>query len=248
MTALFWALLGFAAGLALGKMLPMTRSAAPSGQPRRAEPLDHDEYKERRGRLDRGYTESMNQYDRLVTWASGGALVVSVTLLDKFGGNASPETAWILGASWLLLALSLLTSLTSQYTSSRVYSWRTRELDHLQKPPAEDAEKTVKVGWGTEAARLDRVAARWGKLTKWLNPSSGLLLVGGLMLMSGFAFLNAPFRSPSSVGGAPSGQQGERASGSEQERPPAPEPVKKGNEDLGEPVRRPPTPPPPEKR
>ena len=132
----------------------------------------------------------MNQYDKLVPWASGGALVLSVTFIEKFGQNASPNTGWLLGTSWVLLGLSLLSSLLSQYASTRMYSWRLRELENVQRPLDSRAESCA-----GEALRLNRLAGLWGTATKWFTFLSGVvLLVGGLMCLARFAYLNAPFR------------------------------------------------------
>ena len=180
------AFLGFVAGWYVRGLRP----AHSVSTPRRTEPWDPHEHARRRDRLDRGYTDSMNQYDKLVPWASGGALVLSVTFIEKFGQNASPNTGWLLGTSWVLLGLSLLSSLLSQYASTRMYSWRLRELEHVQQPLESRAES-----WAGEARRFDRLAGLWGTATKWLTFLSGVvLLVGGLMFLARFAYLNAPFR------------------------------------------------------
>jgi hypothetical protein len=84
--------------------------------------------------LDRADTDSMKEYDRLVTWTSGGALLASITFLEKIAPGPTQSTAWLPTTGWALLPArrALLMSLTSQYASSRVHSWRMRELDHLQ--------------------------------------------------------------------------------------------------------------------
>jgi hypothetical protein len=161
-------------------------SALPA--PRRAEPLGHDEYLARRERLDRAYTDSIREYDRLVTWVSGGALLVSITFVEKLAPHPIPATAWLLGLSWALLAGALLLSLISQYASSRVHSWRMGELDHLQKPLAERP-----ANWSAEAGRLSRGARVWALATKWTTALSGLVLVAGMVALSRFAFQNVPF-------------------------------------------------------
>jgi hypothetical protein len=201
---------------------------------RRTEPLEHDEYLKRRDALRRDYTESMREYDRLVTWASGGALALSITFLDKFGQNADPATKWWLGAGWIFLGLAFAASLWSQYFSSRVHSWRSNELDHLQKAPDDrDWEP-----WSTTALHLDRVSTRYGLATKYLTFISGVLLLGGIMSVAVFAFRNAPFKSANTPG---------------QTSVPVPVTDKKGLEYHPEPVPRPQpappkTPPPQEKR
>jgi len=191
---------------------------------RRTGPLDHDEYRERRKAMDLAYTESIREYDRLVTWSSAGALGLSITFLEKFGNGADRASTWWLAAGWVSLGLALASSLWSQYFSSRIYSWRRNELDHLQLQP-EDRSET----WETKAVRLDRVASKYALATKLLTVASGVLLVGGMMFIARFAFLNAPF---SAAGGAP-------------ERPPVVVPGEKKGQDYNpEPVPRPqPSPP-----
>jgi hypothetical protein len=156
---------------------------------RRTDPLAHDDYLKQREALRVSYTESIREYDRLVTWASAGALGLSVTFLEKFGQDADVRTAWWLGVGWASLLAAFATSLWSQYASSRIHSWRRNELDHLQLEPAKRLTT-----WQTEAVRLHRVASRYGFATKWLTFISGVLLVGGIMFVATFAFLNAPFK------------------------------------------------------
>lgn len=191
---------------------------------RRTAPLDREEYEKRRESLGLAYTESIREYDRLVTWASAGALGLSITFLDKFGDGADSETAWLLGTGWALLGAAFATSLWSQFASSRIHSWRRNELDHLQLEPQERSEM-----WSAQAIRLDRVASRYGAWTKRLTFMSGVLLVGGMMFIATFAFLNAPFAD--SKGGP--------------QRPPAVGPTeKKGQEYNPEPVPKPQSTPP----
>ena len=185
--------------------------------PRRTEPLDRDDYLKHRDALALSYRESIREYDRLVTWASAGALGLSITFLEKFGQDADSRTAWLLGVGWILLGTAFATSLWSQYFSSRIHSWRRRELEHCQLATA-DRQKT----WATEAARLNRIVGRYGTATWWLTFISGVLLIGGIMSVATFAFLNAPFKSAEVPRTAV-----------------VPAIEKKGLEDLPEPVRKP---------
>jgi hypothetical protein len=156
-------------------------------------PMDRDEYLKQREALVAAYTSSLKEYDRLVTWASAGALGISISFLEKFGANADRRTAWILAAGWGLLAVSFALSLWSQYTSSRLHSWRRQELDHCQMPVV-DRPHT----WAIEAARLDTIGLRYGKTTRWMTFVSGIALVGGIVTIASFAFLNAPFKDAGS--------------------------------------------------
>jgi len=201
---------------------------------RRTEPLARDDYLKQRDALAVYYRESIQEYDRLVTWASAGALGLSITFLEKFGQGADSRTKWLLAAGWTLLCLAFATSLWSQYASSRIHSCRRKELDHLQLAVADRKEM-----WAEEAVRLERTAKRYGVVTRRLTFTSGMLLVGGIMLVATFAFLNAPFKPAGVIPDKPA------------TAPRTTEltiPEKRGTEYLPEPVLRPQSPPPPSKK
>ena len=193
----------------------------------------HDDYLKRRDAVVLAYKESIQEYDRLVTWASAGALGLSITFLEKFGQGADSRTAWLLGAGWISLGAAFATSLWSQYFSSRIHSWKLRELDCRQLATA-DRPKT----WADDVDRCDRKAHSYGATTRWLTFISGLLLVGGIMLVATFAFLNAPFKSAATTSDI---------AGDPPRTTVAPVTEKKGLEYLPEPVRRPQSPPPSKK-
>lgn len=197
---------------------------------KRTTPLDHDEYSKYRDHMVLFYKESMQEYDRLVTWASAGALGLSITFLEKFGQGADSRTKWLLGSGWLLLGASFATSLWAQYFSSRIHSSAMTELDHLQLAPTARSNT-----WAARAVRLDRTVRRYSAAVKWLTFISGVLLVGGIMSVATFAFLNAPFKPAGVIPDKPA------------VAPRTTEmtiPEKRGTEYLPEPVRRPQSPPP----
>ena len=223
--------MALAGGVAAGWLWRTVRPTGPVRQPSRTAPYDHDEYLRRLDRLDRAYTDSIKEYDRLVTWISGGALGVSVTFAERLGPQVRDGTEWLLAAGWITLGGALLTSLWSQYASSRVHSWRRRELDHLQ---TEIVNRPV--AWEQEARRLNLVSRLYGRTTKWLTFASGVLLVGGFMLLARYAFLN--------VSPQPANQNVVQQDRDERRPPirvPDPVPEKRGLEDLPEPLPRPST-------
>jgi hypothetical protein len=224
--------LTFAAGLGGGWFARSTWGRFDS-PPQRVQPLPHDDYLARRERLDRAYTESMREYDRLVTWASGGALLVSVTFLEKLAPNPRQGTEWLLATGWALLVGALLLSLLSQYASSRIHSWRLRELNQLQ---VEVAARSAM--WQQTANRLHAGCAAWGKVTKWTTFSSGMVLVFALVAVAAFAFQNTTFVQP---------KEGVMGNGPTETKP-MPVPEKRSLEDIPEPVPRPAPEPPAEKK
>jgi hypothetical protein len=155
-------------------------------------PLPEDEYRQRTERSREAYLQSMEKYDKLVPWASGGAMVLSITFLNSLAGRALITTSWILACAWASLILSFLSSIGSQYTSSRIHSWQGALLRTLQKPPdpAGTVERRV---WEEEARRYERRFQRNGAFTQYLNVAAGVLLTLGLALLAVFAYLNAPF-------------------------------------------------------
>lgn len=154
---------------------------------------EHDYYRIRRVRAA-AYTASINEYNRLVTWISGGALGLSITFVEKLSPQIRPGSAWMLISGWALLGVALLTSLFSHYASSRVHSMKLRELDHFQTPP--DQRRGA---WSAEAKRFDWWAASYGRATNVLTMASGLFLVGGFMFLAGFAYASVSSDAPESV-------------------------------------------------
>ena len=146
-------------------------------------PRTHDEYLRLRDIRATAYTASTREYDRLVTWISGGALGLSITFVEKLTPQIRPGSAWMLISGWAFLGLALLTSLFSHYSSSRIHSTRLRELDHVQIPIDERS-----ASWRDTARWLGHWAAIWGWTTKGLTIASGWFLVGGFMFLAGFAF------------------------------------------------------------
>ena len=128
---------------------------------------------------------------------------------------------------------ALLTSLWSQYASSRVHSWRRRELDHLQTQLADRPAV-----WANEAWRLDLISRAYGKATKWLTLVSGILLVGGFMFLARYAFLNVSDRTDVNRVVVQQDRDDRRPPTT---TVPAPVPEKRGLEDIPEPLPRPAT-------
>lgn len=220
---LLFVLAAFVAGVTACWLITTWRTDPKLETPRRLEPLEHDEYLKRRGGLVDGYNTSMKEYDRLVTWISAGALALSVTFAEKVGLQTSPRYFWLLGCGWALLGVTLLTSLISQYTSTRIHTWKIRELEHLQATVEERAED-----WSSVALALERKARFYADWTKRLNVVVAPLLVGGLMSLAVFAFTNLPILTNTNES-----RDGNRRTQVYEV------PEKRGLEDLGEPLPRP---------
>ena len=192
-TFLLGVLVGLIAGRAVWRQ-PTVRVQSPKPLPA---PLPDDEYRQRSERSREAYLQSMEKYDKLVPWASGGAMVLSITFLNSLAGRALTSTSWLLACAWVSLIVSFLSSIVSQYTSSRIHSWQRAFLRTLQKPPGPAATADERLVWEREARRYERLVQRNGTFTQCLNVAAGVLLTLGLALLAVFTYLNAPFGKPS---------------------------------------------------
>ncbi len=149
----------------------------------------YEHYLELRKGFEDSYSKGMGQYDRLIPWGGGGALVLSMTFLNTFKSGVSAESLWYLGAAWTALILSISSSIISQYTSSRIFKRRIHLLDKKQmaKPVDSDAEE-----FKTKMQELEKQIGRWNRLTWILNPVAGLFLIVGISMLALFALTNVP--------------------------------------------------------
>src|SRR5437667_11350946 len=85
----------------------VTRATARARRTALPTPLAPEVYAKRRVELVDMYRYGQQQYDRLVPWGSGGALLVSITLLEKLIQVPAPGSMPILavGWGWLFAAL-----------------------------------------------------------------------------------------------------------------------------------------------
>ena len=156
-------------------------------------PLDQAEYDKRLAYIDLRYHDAMAQYDKLIPWAAGGGLVVSMTFISAFAQSAPSWTKWILGGAWGALVMALLCSILSQYASTRIQVWAKSYLKSRQNPPDQTATPEANEAWRRETIAFERRSAKNGSRTKILNVSAGILLVVGLITLGLFAMLAVPF-------------------------------------------------------
>lgn len=194
----YLALVGaFAVGLAIGLVIGRIRwhrdqlsSTDADGVTR---PLSKEEYEKSLAKADERYHDAMALYDKLVPWAAGGALVVSLSFVSSFSKVVPRESKWILASAWGALVLALLSSILSQYSSTRIQVWRMAYLRSRQNPPKKSADDATVEKWRNEILEFQRKSSKSGRWTKRLNVSGGVLLIVGLLALGGFAILAVPF-------------------------------------------------------
>ncbi len=158
----------------------VTRTVVRAAQPPLPTPLPPEAYAKRRVELVDMYKYGQQQYDRLIPWGSGGALLISITLLEKSIRAPVPGTMPILAMGWGLLFAALAAAIVGHYTSARSYEAGWDALDIAQLTPED------RVGH----ARQEKRAWRMNGATKLLNFIAGLGLLAGVALVIWFAYLN----------------------------------------------------------
>lgn len=158
-------------------------------------PLDAAEYADWLEGNRVRYRDAMAQYDKLIPWASGGALVVSLSFVSSLAAVAPSWSKWILGFAWLLLVGSLLSSILSQYSSTRIQVWAKIYMNLRQTPPEAEPGSEDYDKWRNETLEFERKSRRSGRNTKALNVLGGILLVAGLLTLGVFGIAAVPFGS-----------------------------------------------------
>jgi hypothetical protein len=105
-----------------------------------------------------------------------GALVLSITFLDRIAPNPDPSSRPFLIVSWGLLLLSLFSTLSAMLISQRAFD------DHLGEFDAAFKETRP---FQMPVARVRRA--------RWLFAAGTLLLGAGVASLAVFAFINVPF-------------------------------------------------------
>lgn len=126
------------------------------------ETLDH-----RRHLLEALHAASQD-FDRAIMTLSAGALGVSIAFVRDIAVN--PSALCLLRSSWILFTLSLLLILISFITSQEALRFEIEKLGQT----------------ATEA----RPGGGFGVATLWLNITSGLSLVAGVVCLVWFALVN----------------------------------------------------------
>ena len=185
--------LGYATALVVDKFKSRSATVEPEPSGHIPLPLKREEYDRWLAGNDKRYHDAMAQYDRLVPWASGGALVISLSFVTAFSEVAPPSTKWFLAFAWLALAGALLSSILSQYASTRIQVWAKRYMESRQNPPKKGADATLILDWKRKALEFERRVRVSARATKVLNVLAGALLVIGLLALGAFATLAVPF-------------------------------------------------------
>lgn len=127
----------------------------------------NDEY---RRQLDDALGQSSTDYDRTILTLSSGALAVSIAFLRDIAPD--PSCVALVVVAWILLGLSLASTLLSHATSQKALLYSRKKLD--------EGKPDLSRGGG------------WGTATSILNGASGVTFLIGALLLIVFAIINLP--------------------------------------------------------
>ena len=133
-------------------------------------------YLDHRKVLNNMELEVSGRYDQWIITLAGGALIFSITFLEKIATQPKPLTLWFLGASWIFLLLTLIFGLFSLLTSQSAIR---RERDILdenlgEENPTPESQKNI-----------------FATCTHLLNVLSIITFALGIMLLCLFSILNS---------------------------------------------------------
>lgn len=151
-----------------GHEVPAPRQDFPEG-------LSRDEYFAERQLLLGARQRSYQRADQMVIGGATGALLLSITFLEKIAPSPVVTRPPLLVCAWVVLLVCLSASLFGQYSSARAFDCEIARLEALIHG---------------EAAPTNR----WAVCQTLSSGTAAILLVAGISLLALFAFLNAPFR------------------------------------------------------
>jgi len=149
-------------------------------------------------RLDRLYEPlwgTVSEGFNSLTQLAGGALVISISIVQLLGEKlANPTAGVLLPISWVALALTLLFTQYHRGTISRVKTYRITLYEAGMA--ALEAQETVKDADAAAQAAYTQMAERLGKLSTALTrleTAIGISFLTGFITLMLFALFNLPF-------------------------------------------------------
>lgn len=144
----------------------------------------YKEYVDQRNEANRFAMEVGARYEKLLSLVAGGALVVSLTFIEKIAPHPSEYTKWVILAAWILLGVGIISSLIAIYQSQNALQKKIENLDTeiSQKLNPTDEELQKIDATSNPHAESVRIANKWSLYST----------LGGLSFLILFAFLNFP--------------------------------------------------------
>lgn len=138
----------------------------------------HKDYLEYRQYLLERHVEAARSFDRATYALAGGALLLSVTFVDRIIGDGEPDLVNALAIAWISFAVSLLANLVSTWAAERDYfrSIETLDLAYEDDMFPDDLE----------------TLSRFERWVPGLNLAALISFMVGVALLIVFALINLP--------------------------------------------------------
>jgi hypothetical protein len=141
--------------------------------------LPYPEYLQQRQAFVEAGQRGRQRLDQLLIAGATGALVLSVTFLEKIAPKPSLASRPFLFGGWTVLLLALGLSMLGYEASCRAFEAGIRGLD-----------RQLETG-----QPYDPTTNTWDRRTNWFNRASLISFFLGIALLVGFAFVNVPFNA-----------------------------------------------------
>ena len=135
-------------------------------------------YEERRKSLDDIRSSSMDSFDKVILQVSTGALVITITFIDKIGKPYDLGTNYLLTAFWILFLAVILLNIFSYYSAKKNMDFKIEDLDRRYK------EHGAK--WQQNSGEN---FSRWRYFTEKSNILALICFVAGATLFFYYAYL-----------------------------------------------------------
>ncbi|MCX7006430.1 MAG: hypothetical protein NTY53_04140 [Kiritimatiellaeota bacterium] len=140
--------------------------------------MDNQTYFSYRESLDKAELEMSGRYDRWIITLSAGALALSITFIKEIAPCPIACSVFALKVSWIFLGASLLSALVSLLTSQQAIRDFRNDFEEMRNNGIEQPAPKMK----------------FAKLTNWLNWSSAVLFICGVVALCVFSVENIPIQ------------------------------------------------------
>lgn len=137
-------------------------------------PLTPEQYTSERSLLIEARQRAYQRTDQMITGGAAGALLLSITFLEKLVPTPPVVRPDLLLGAWLTLLVGLSASLLGQFATAKSFDCEMEGLNAYARGLPEPSNR-----W-----------AFWTQLTMWL---SAILLLLGIGRLALFAYANGPF-------------------------------------------------------
>jgi len=142
---------------------------------------EHEAFISQRHRLDDRWRHLDSAINRLIIGGAAGALILSITFLDRIAPSPAHGTLWLVKWAWIVLSVTLFLGFASY--------WTARSAAYEMLAQHDKQYGAVRRGEKPEDYPVARIA---GAVASWTEASAAVGLMVGVVLLAAFAWKNLP--------------------------------------------------------